>query len=189
MCDTVINIISLPKISDFQAAIRPFLNTGCRIVRERIDLDTNDEWRDIILPTGLHEIEEFLELDFNKILPMPDSIAATLPAGEDVYDPSSSESVGWFALLEENLKSFGHEDWYNWSFANWGCKWGTCDCDFAADGKSLKFCTEYHPPIAGLKKLSKILQTPLFLEYDDFEGSGTIVIQIDGSEDRTYNKR
>lgn len=188
MSDIVINIISLPEISDFKTALRPFLNQGTRIVRERIELDTHSEWRDVILPTGLPAMEEFMELDFNKILPMPDSIAASLPVGEDEYDPGSSESVGWFALVEENLKNYGHEDCFQWSYANWGCKWGSCDCQFVEDGNSLKFYTEYNPPISGLKKLAQILGTPLFLKYSDFEGSGTILIQIDGSEERTYKK-
>lgn len=188
MSDTVINIISLPEISDFKTALRPFLNQGTRIVREWIEFDTHSEWRDVILPTGLYATKKFMELDFNKVLPMPDSIAATLPSGEDEGVPNADESVGWFALVDKNLKRYGHDGWYDWSFANWGCKWGSHDCEFVEDGKALKFCTKYHPPISGLKKLVQLLGTPLFLKYDDFDGIGTILIRVDGSDERTYIK-
>lgn len=25
-----------------------------------------------------------------------------------------------------NLAQYGHKDWYDWSYANWGCKWNVC---------------------------------------------------------------
>lgn len=53
----------------------------------------------------------------------------------------------------ENLKSYGHGDWYGWSIANWGTKWNACDGSVLRDNKkrrrsvALSFSTAWSPPV------------------------------------------
>lgn len=45
------------------------------------------------------------------------------------HDP---ESVKLGRLAAENIKKYGHKDWYSWRNANWGTKWNAYDVKYIA---------------------------------------------------------
>jgi len=59
----------------------------------------------------------------------------------------------------ENLRLFGHKDWYDWNIANWGTKW-----DFALDNVerpdantvTAAFDSAWAPPIGAYNKLLEL---------------------------------
>jgi hypothetical protein len=94
-----------------------------------------------------------------------------------------------------NIEKYGHKDWYDWSYAMWGTKWGDCDTHLeepteTSDGLwevSGHFQTAWSPATDGFLQVSKMFPTLLFtFEYDEEAGffagteaikSGQIVFQ------------
>lgn len=65
-------------------------------------------------------------IDFEKIIPMPESIKNNMDSG----------------------------DWYDWSCENWGTKWNSTDTHIV-DDDCIEFDTAWSPPIPVLERLSK----------------------------------
>ena len=65
-------------------------------------------------------------------------LAQLVPCPQELKDTMSgfySEEEKQKALVEQqkrNLKKYGHKDWYDWEYANWGTKWGDCETDFVS---------------------------------------------------------
>ena len=74
----------------------------------------------------------------------------------------------------DNIKKYGHKDWYNWSIENWGTKWDACEggtnvCDYEVNAS---FDTAWAPPTPWLEKVSvKYKKLRFELEYTE-EGMG-----------------
>lgn len=66
-----------------------------------------------------------------------------------------------FSLAQQclsNLARYGYKDWYDWSIANWGCKWNACpdNCIVTFGANSTIEClfdTPWGPPEAWFKAL------------------------------------
>jgi hypothetical protein len=87
-----------------------------------------------------------------------------------------------------NIEKYGHKDWYDWSCAVWGTKWGDCDTHLeepteTSDGLwevSGHFQTAWSPATEGFLQVSKMFPTLLFtFEYDEEAGffAGTEAIK------------
>lgn len=79
-------------------------------------------------------------IDFNKVIPMPDSIYQG-PLGED------------------EMKKYGSNNWYDWSLANWGTKWNSYGYDETKDNRSentLCFNTAWSAPHPVIEQLAKM---------------------------------
>ena len=86
----------------------------------------------------------------NEFIPMPDELRdADAPCRDD-------------ELAAKMIEKYGHPDWYEWSYANWGCKWdvGGSDSTVSEDGDpnqvELAFDSPWCPPIAGYEKLEAL---------------------------------
>ena len=99
----------------------------------------------------------------NEFIPMPTEL-------RDANAPCRDET-----LAAELVNKYGHPDWYEWSYANWGCKWdvGGSDATVSEDGDpnqvELAFDSPWCPPIEGYGNLEK-----LGFEVDAFYYEGGI---------------
>ncbi len=89
--------------------------------------------------------QEILSFDFNKIIPVPDT----------VYNGPAGFGPAWHPetmTLEEYKTKYPDGHWYDWSVANWGCKWNARD-------------TAWQPPENGDDYGVLCYQTPWALPY------------------------
>ena len=61
--------------------------------------------------------------------------------------------------IAENIRQYGHQDWYDWRLANWGCKWDVDpDCTFVTVEESdiwISCDTAWGPPDRLYKEIAK----------------------------------
>jgi len=83
-------------------------------------------------------------LDFEKIIPMPDNIYRG-PLGK------------------AEMELYGENNWYDWSIANRGTKWGAYGyekgVDYSENGNSLRFLTAWSAPHPVIEKLAQMYPT------------------------------
>ena len=56
------------------------------------------------------------------------------------------------------LSEYGYTGWYDWSLANWGCKWNAYDVDVIEENHIYDFCTAWSPPIEWFNNLAEVLR-------------------------------
>lgn len=157
-------------------------------------------------------------IDFNKIIPMPESLniesgsrsnkgleiyraylGATVP-GTDTENPDPkvvgklsaahqiqlAEDSDLFRLGKqcyENIREYGHADWYSWSIANYGTKWNSYGYDdfpkYQEGSDMIKFLTAWSPPYPVLEKLSEMYPDVTFSHQWADEDFGHNVGEID----------
>lgn len=125
-------------------------------------------------------------IDFNKIVPMPDSIRNTTSGNEaqkakELVDKALKEEIGKEVALEylheflsgdlgkyiKNYLEYGFTDWYGWSCKHWGTKWNAYQ---QAENSSdqIEFNTAWSTPYQVMQKLSeKYPDVEIRVEYAD----------------------
>jgi len=98
------------------------------------------------------------DFDFNQIIPMPKILLNT---GSGAWEIDGQRVSSWYAEEggkrrlftpeeQQELESIGHNNWYSWSVANWGCKWNATnlevDSDSYEDEAVIEFNTPWSPP-------------------------------------------
>lgn len=57
-------------------------------------------------------------------------------------NPKTWEDLEAYAdIIAENIRLYGHSDWYNWAYANWGTKWNAGEVYWSGD--SVEFDTAW----------------------------------------------
>jgi hypothetical protein len=132
------------------------------------------------------------KFDFNKIIPMPDSLnissgsnvdQAIIVLENDVEELRNMMDWNWVKemkvkneeelrkkLLEklspedlnegkialENIKNYGHKDWYSWRLAYWGTKWNAYEVNQDSSlPNQIVFDTAWATPFPVIEKLAK----------------------------------
>lgn len=134
------------------------------------------------------ELDEIKNDDFrNKPLTPYDPNANKEPEQpKDVFHARDFLSEYYYGLkLQENIRIYGHPHWYDWNYANLGCKWSSSEIfHFSVNGDinkdeiislTLAIDTPWSPPIGFYKKLSAEFPsldiTVEYIEYGcDFAG-------------------
>lgn len=182
MPDDCQNTISTPELPGFKAAISPFLKTRFYRVQEYIDYGTHDDHVDAVLPCGIPHLERTIDLDFEKIIPMPESIQRTRKEEFCEFSPKG------MALREENRVLIGFEDWYDWSWEHWGTKWNSYDGRFFKDDTAYLFSTAWNPPFPIMRKLAHLLNSPVQLEYFEYDVEGRALFLPCGEMEHSKKK-
>ena len=147
-----------------------------------------------------NEIGEDVPFSFQSIIPRPESL--NIPASTDVdygisyikgdvtkkeeiesrfntyYNGENrfKECIRLAKIALDNIKKYGHKNWYDWNLANWGTKWDVCNPSVQTTDNeiTLKFETAWSTPEPIFKKLAE--------QYPD------LMIDIDyADEDLGYN--
>ena len=108
------------------------------------------------------DIEKDDEFSFNGTHPMPKTLRIT--AGTHL---SFIEKIKRYI----NIKLYKHDNWYNWSIANWGTKWDACesyidhnDINYFA----VTFDTAWAPPVSWIENIMQDFPDLQFtLEYEE----------------------
>jgi hypothetical protein len=182
MPDECQNTISTPELPGFKAAISPFLKTRYIRVQEYIDYGTHGDNMDVILPSGIPRLRLSIELDFEKIIPMPEPIQRTRREEFCELGPRGK------ALREENYWKFGFKDWYDWSSEHWGTKWNSYHGRFVENETAFFFSTAWDPPFPIVRKLAELLNSPVQLEYFDYDIEGRALFQPNGEMEDSRHK-
>ena len=125
------------------------------------------------------EVKRFLEgIKDSRILesyvPCPTELHETVSGyvGEDKAEEHRQQQ-------EANIAKHGYKDWYDWSYAEWGTKWGDCDTDISSpamlhDGSwevNINYQTAWGPADTGFLKVSALFPELLFtFDYDEEAG-------------------
>lgn len=123
-----------------------------------------------------------IRLDFNKIIPMPDTVYQGASGfGENWHPPEYSS--------EEYRKKYPDGDWYKWSLANWGTKWNACHCSWNPPGEEdaygiLTIETAWSLPIPILETLHEDKKVDFQLYF--VEESNAFFGAIPFTDDTTY---
>lgn len=122
------------------------------------------------------------EFDFDKIIPVPDSLRITSQHG-NVPEELQKQ-------YESNLEKYGYETWYGFCVAKWGTKW-TGVGNFNHDDTCFSFDTAWSPPLPVIEELAKKLPDDemLILNYIE-EGEdycGKFIAGNDSGIDEYYN--
>lgn len=67
----------------------------------------------------------------------------------------------------DNIRDYGHQDWYSWSTSNWGTKWNAYSQEAKEDG-TIKFETAWSTPYPVMEALSrKYPEAVISMRYAD----------------------
>ena len=129
----------------------------------------------------IKKLKEFVkteenEFDFNKIIPMPESLKLSAGSDEDTavmcakakrkneeiklteYDLKRRTVDEWVALGEKyinNLNKYGATTWYDWSCNHWGTKWNSCGASWCGDS-FVTFNTAWSEPEPVYRRLADL---------------------------------
>lgn len=153
---------------------------------------------------GEYEDGEPRFIDFNKIVPRPDTLNITSGSSTsngiailkyragDTSDIRKIMGYNWateFATEEElithmldkgganlveaqmaldNLRDYGHQDWYSWSTSNWGTKWNAYSQNSDEGSNEISFETAWSTPYPVIEALSrKYPEAVISMRYAD----------------------
>lgn len=152
MPDLCHNTISLPEVENFKKTIQPYIHDRF----EKVYKETDDDGQYIyaILPTGIPMMQREIDLDFEKIVPMPEPIKRTQ---DDSFDEESDDGR---KLLQANFLNYGQAEWYAWVQENWGAKW-SCYGTFHSQDKSGRSAASALRVLAALRERPVLTLTHL----------------------------
>lgn len=151
---------------------------------------------------GIYDDGTDRKIDFNKILPMPESlniVSGSLPEmahrllfggskskyfinnaeddqkrfSELSIDDQKEAAIGAIQY-QDNFVKYGHTTWYSWCVDNWGTKWNAYGTGDKRDTENIIFFqTAWNAPIELISKLSEMFpKVRIELKYAD-EDSGS----------------
>lgn len=116
------------------------------------------------------------DLDFNKIIPIPQALFDTV-AGFGGTEEQQAKRAAQYA---DNKAKYGYENWYDACVELWDTKWNARDVQLdTSDGwAQFDFATAWSPPTKVLIALSKKFPNIKF-EFEAHEESGEFHYRVD----------
>jgi len=103
------------------------------------------------------------------------------PRPKELEDTTSPARIGENITQEESdrlIELYGHNNWYHWSYQNWGTKWGCYDNEYE-DGH-YRFTTAWNPlDTEILDMLAKDIPDFLY-DWEEEQGYGQEIEYTDG---------
>lgn len=122
-------------------------------VVNKVYFDGEQKTIDTLLETIKPDTGNLGEIDFEKIIPMPEELHC------EARSPHTPQQ-------EANYKKYGYYDWYDWSWDHWGTKWNAYDQ--YPEGCRLSFHTAWSTPEPVIKRLSEMFpDVEITVEYAD----------------------
>jgi len=100
------------------------------------------------------EIQEFLQLRHNNYCKQVKKVSLSKYVDFLLQSGAAELSLGEKAY--NNLKTYGHKDWYSWCVANWNTKWNAMDVEFYEYVNKIRFQTAWSAPVPVIEKLSAL---------------------------------
>ena len=116
------------------------------------------------------------EFDFNNIIPMPKELEGTVSGSE-------SAKPDWQKEQSQELKAkYGFDNWYDWTWSNWGTKWNAVDTEAEQrDGTLMyRFNTAWDCPrqiVVALLRMKETILKDIKISWD--------CVHEDGDEEET----
>lgn len=116
--------------------------------------------------------------------PIPDNWKNLVADGtwtQEHYDQRVSETLADVESKKVLIEKYGFKDWYDWSIAHWGTKWGDCDTSIDEyytnpnDGTrtmELRYETAWGPALEALDHISTMFPKLIFYTFYREEGMG-----------------
>lgn len=98
---------------------------------------------------------------------------------QEKYDEEVAENNKLREAQLANIAKYGHKDWYEWQYAEWGTKWGDCHTDIqdvlimdnGTASVFITFDTPWGPAEVAWGKISKMFPSLTFIfQYDEEAG-------------------
>ncbi len=117
------------------------------------------------------EIQDFLHLRYSNYCKQTKKIS--LPQYIELLLQNKSASLELGEKAFNNLKAYGHRDWYSWCIDNWGTKWNAMDVEIYTYANEIRFQTAWSAPEPVIAKLAELFPdiTIHFLWSDEDIGS------------------
>jgi hypothetical protein len=110
--------------------------------------------------------------DLDKFIPMPDELrdkqSPTRVVSQQEYDECKLDTSKPITaeMQLDYMKRFNHDNWYDWSIANWGTKWNVYDIEEIDDG--FRFLSAWDHPHTAIDRLSIAFpDVEIFVRYAD----------------------
>jgi len=106
-----------------------------------------------------------IDMDFQKILPMPESMFNDIKSHENLGGKNMKDLTPAQQKIKQSwIDEYGHDGWYSWSCANWNTKWTASEIKWECDGgyQTVKFNTAWDKPNQIIKQLSKMFPDVFF---------------------------
>lgn len=159
----------------------------------------------LLIAEATHKSEEHCRSSFSKpkLMYMSESELSSFAeaiirseTSEEEKKKKKAEMIAFGKAAFENIRLYGHADWYGWCNENWGTKWNASEtCVSMCDGTLVVyFNTAWSSPIPALVSLSEQIKDDKDLKGVSFElvyadedrGSNTGILTFDEEENLNF---
>ena len=108
----------------------------------------------VYLYQQMGEVQNFLQLRHNSYCKQVKKVS--LPKYIDFLLQSGAADIALGVEAYNNLKTYGHRDWYSWCLANWNTKWNALDVEYYEYANEIRFQTAWSAPVLVIEKISEL---------------------------------
>lgn len=109
----------------------------------------------------------------DKLVPCPQELAETVSG----WSGDSEKQAEYERKFAENLAKYGHKDWYDWNYENWGTKWSDSETylsNRADGGCAFSFQSPWASPEKGIETVSTLFPSLEFVLTYMEQGMGFV---------------
>lgn len=104
-------------------------------------------------------------ITFHQVLPIPKELMVRIK--DSFFRLRTPEMI---AESNRLIQKYGHDNWYDWSIANWDTKWDAVRSHIDQDGANIHFETAWGPPTKVIRELASSYPELKFIHSFSVEG-------------------